>query len=190
MSMRPRHPLAASKSPALSFGVRTFAGLVAVSLLGGAACSKLTEPPPEEAIVKEEPKPAEKAPEPKPSASAEPAPSAPAPEAKLEMQDLVVGKGTEAKAGDTVRVHYVGTLADGTEFDASRKHDDKGFSFTLGRGDVIKGWDQGVAGMKVGGKRRLTIPPELGYGARGAGGVIPPNATLKFDVELLEVKGK
>lgn len=196
MSMRPRSPLATPKTLAVSLGRRSAAGLLALSLMSVAACAKLTEPPTEEAIVKEEPKPVEKAPEPKPTAeaepkpAAEPAPSAPAPEAKLGIKDLVVGKGAEAKSGNTVRVHYVGKLTDGTEFDASRKHDDKGFSFTLGRGDVIKGWDQGVAGMKVGGKRQLTIPPELGYGARGAGGVIPPNATLKFDVELLEVKGQ
>lgn len=160
------------------------------------ACAKLTEPPAEEALIKAEPA---KAPEPSaaaaPSASAAPAPSAsaaptPAPEGKLEIQDVVVGKGKEAKSGDVVRVHYVGTLMDGTEFDASRKHDDKGFTFPLGQGQVIKGWDQGVAGMKVGGKRKLTIPPDLAYGARGAGGVIPPNATLKFEVELLEVKAK
>ncbi|AKV01878.1 FKBP-type peptidyl-prolyl cis-trans isomerase [Labilithrix luteola] len=126
------------------------------------------------------------------SASAKPAETAPPAEAnpneKLEFKDLVVGKGAEAKSGDTVRVHYVGTLTDGKEFDASRKHDDKGFEFPLGGGRVIKGWDQGVAGMKVGGKRKLTIPPSLGYGARGAPPVIPPNATLIFEVELLEVK--
>ncbi|MCL2726466.1 MAG: FKBP-type peptidyl-prolyl cis-trans isomerase [Polyangiaceae bacterium] len=106
------------------------------------------------------------------------------------MKDLVVGKGAEAKTGDTVRVHYVGTLTDGKEFDASRKHNPDGFTFPLGAGRVIKGWDQGVVGMKVGGKRKLTIPPSLGYGARGAPPVIPPNATLIFEIELLEVKSK
>jgi peptidylprolyl isomerase len=106
----------------------------------------------------------------------------------LQYTDLEVGTGAEANAGQTVVVHYRGTLEDGSQFDASY---DRGqpFSFPLGAGRVIKGWDEGVQGMKVGGKRKLVIPPDLGYGARGAGGVIPPNATLIFDVELLEVKG-
>ena len=104
----------------------------------------------------------------------------------LQIEDLVVGTGTEATAGQNVSVHYTGWLTDGTKFDSSV---DRGrpFQFPLGGGRVIQGWDQGVAGMKVGGKRKLTIPPELGYGARGAGGVIPPNATLVFEVELLGV---
>ncbi len=106
---------------------------------------------------------------------------------ELKIEDLKVGDGAEAKAGQNVTVHYVGTLTDGTKFDASTDRNEP-FTFKLGAGQVIKGWDQGVAGMKVGGKRRLTIPPNLGYGARGAGGVIPPNATLMFDVELLGVK--
>jgi len=106
----------------------------------------------------------------------------------LQYTDLEVGTGDEASAGQTVVVHYRGTLEDGSQFDASY---DRGqpFSFPLGAGRVIKGWDEGVQGMKVGGKRKLVIPPDLGYGARGAGGVIPPNATLIFEVELLEVKG-
>ena len=106
----------------------------------------------------------------------------------LQYTDLEVGTGAEASAGQTVVVHYRGTLEDGSQFDASY---DRGqpFSFPLGAGRVIKGWDEGVQGMKVGGKRKLVIPPDLGYGARGAGGVIPPNATLIFEVELLEVKG-
>jgi FKBP-type peptidyl-prolyl cis-trans isomerase FkpA len=105
----------------------------------------------------------------------------------LKFTDDQVGSGAEALAGKTVSVHYTGWLTDGTKFDSSK---DRGqpFSFPLGAGRVIKGWDEGVAGMKVGGKRTLTIPPELGYGARGAPGAIPPNATLKFEVELLDVK--
>lgn len=104
----------------------------------------------------------------------------------LRYTDEQVGTGQEAKSGDRVSVHYTGTLVDGRKFDSSR---DRGtpFQFPLGAGSVIRGWDEGVAGMKVGGRRRLTIPPELGYGARGAGNVIPPNATLVFDVELLGV---
>jgi FKBP-type peptidyl-prolyl cis-trans isomerase len=109
----------------------------------------------------------------------------------LQMTDITEGEGAMALAGKTVEVHYTGWLFDpkapenkGKKFDSSR---DRGnpFSFQLGSGQVIAGWDRGVAGMKIGGQRRLTIPPEMGYGARGAGGVIPPNATLVFDVELL-----
>lgn len=106
---------------------------------------------------------------------------------ELKIEDEVVGTGDEAKAGDTVTVHYVGTLTNGTVFDASRKRGDQGFTFALGRGQVIKGWDQGVAGMKVGGKRRLTIPSNLAYGSQAVGGVIPANSTLIFEVELLKV---
>jgi FKBP-type peptidyl-prolyl cis-trans isomerase FkpA len=104
----------------------------------------------------------------------------------LQIEDTKVGTGDVAVAGKGVTVHYTGWLTDGTKFDSSK---DRGtpFQFQLGGGQVIKGWDQGVAGMKVGGVRKLTIPPELGYGARGAGGVIPPNATLVFEVELLGV---
>ena len=107
--------------------------------------------------------------------------------AELLIEDLVVGDGPEAVAGHRVVVHYAGVAwSTGEEFDASWNRGDP-FVFGLGAGQVISGWDQGVAGMKVGGKRKLTIPPSLGYGARGAGGVIPPNATLIFEVELLKV---
>lgn len=102
-------------------------------------------------------------------------------------EDTVVGAGSEATTGKTVTVHYVGMLADGTVFDSSRARNEP-FQFTIGTGGVIQGWEQGLLGMKVGGKRRLVIPPELGYGATGAGGVIPPNATLTFEIELLNVE--
>ena len=109
----------------------------------------------------------------------------------LQYLDVVVGEGAEAKAGQYVSVHYTGWLyqdgEQGAKFDSSRDRNDP-FAFPLGAGMVIKGWDEGVQGMKVGGQRTLIIPPELGYGPRGAGGVIPPNATLKFDVELLTVE--
>lgn len=105
----------------------------------------------------------------------------------LIINDVKVGTGPEAKAGQTVTVQYTGWLMDGTKFDSSKDRNQP-FVFHLGAGEVIKGWDEGVQGMKVGGVRKLTIPPELGYGARGAGGVIPPNATLKFEVELLGVQ--
>ena len=113
---------------------------------------------------------------------------------QLQMQDVTVGSGAEARAGRPVRVHYTGWLYDaskpdhrGTKFDSSKDRNEP-FEFNLGAREVIAGWDQGVAGMKVGGTRILTIPPDLGYGARGAGGVIPGNATLVFEVELLDVK--
>ncbi len=106
-------------------------------------------------------------------------------ESGLKYQDLAVGDGDEAVAKKNVTVHYRGTLEDGTLFDQS--HGRGPFSFLLGGGQVIKGWDEGVQGMKVGGKRKLIIPSDLGYGSRGAGGVIPPNATLIFEVELLKV---
>lgn len=105
----------------------------------------------------------------------------------LSYEDTTKGTGASPRVGQTAEVHYTGYLTDGTKFDSSV---DRGqpFNFRVGQGQVIKGWDEGVATMKVGGKRRLTIPPDLGYGARGAAGAIPPNATLVFDVELLGVK--
>lgn len=105
----------------------------------------------------------------------------------LKVSDAKVGTGTEAVAGKTVVVHYTGKLKDGKKFDSSRDRGEP-FQFQLGTGMVIKGWDEGVAGMKVGGQRKLIIPAELGYGKRGAGNVIPPDAELHFDVELLDVK--
>jgi FKBP-type peptidyl-prolyl cis-trans isomerase len=108
----------------------------------------------------------------------------------LKIDDLALGTGAAAAAGQEVTVHYTGWLdqngARGAKFDSSKDRGEP-FAFPLGRGHVIKGWDEGVAGMKVGGRRQLTIPPEMGYGSRGAGGVIPPNATLIFEVELLKV---
>jgi FKBP-type peptidyl-prolyl cis-trans isomerase FkpA len=129
-----------------------------------------------------------------PATTPPPAPAAAAPQEVLLVTDLVKGVGDEALPGLTVVVHYTGWLYDpvapdlrGKKFDSSRDRNQP-FSFPLGAGHVIKGWEQGVPGMKVGGKRKLVIPPDLGYGARGAGGVIPPNATLVFEVELLAVK--
>lgn len=183
-------------TPSATLAAAVFASVV---VLGG--CAKLTEPPRPEPVVGEtvptgataEPKQAAaqaSAQKPAEKPADKPAEPAPDPNAKLEIKDLVVGKGAEAKAGDTVKVHYVGTLQNGDEFDASKKHGNEPFTFDLGKGRVIKGWDDGVAGMKEGGKRKLVIPPHLGYGARGAGPKIPPNSTLVFEVELVEVVKK
>jgi FKBP-type peptidyl-prolyl cis-trans isomerase len=106
----------------------------------------------------------------------------------LVMQDVVIGTGATAVSGDLVTVHYVGTLTNGTKFDSSYDRNQP-FSFRLGTGAVIAGWDQGVAGMRVGGKRRLTIPPSLGYGNQAVGS-IPPNSTLIFEIDLLSIAGK
>ena len=108
-------------------------------------------------------------------------------EETLVLVDEVVGEGAEAVKGKNIKVHYTGYLTDGTKFDSSVDRNDP-FRFKLGAGQVIQGWDEGFAGMKVGGKRKLTIPSHMGYGKRGAGGVIPPDATLVFDVELLGVE--
>jgi FKBP-type peptidyl-prolyl cis-trans isomerase FkpA len=107
---------------------------------------------------------------------------------QMQIEELTVGTGSTAQTGQLAVVHYTGWLTDGTKFDSSKDRNDP-FSFALGGGMVIKGWDEGVVGMKIGGKRKLTIPPHMGYGTRGAGGVIPPNATLVFEVELLDLKG-
>ena len=177
----------------------------ALLLVAAAACSKLTEPPKPEPIQgestttnasadapKQAPSGSNDRPQPQPLESARAALAAlvdAGPEKPLEIKDVVVGKGPEAKSGDTVKVHYTGTLTDGKEFDSSRKRNEP-FQFTLGQGMVIKGWDEGVAGMKVGGKRKLTIPPSKAYGPRGVPGAIPPNSTLVFDVELVEIVKK
>ena len=184
---------------------RRIVGLAVVTLLGLAsaaaqvACTALTEPPTQDNIVSDpaaaqaKAQGAASAARPQASAAAAaptptPTQTAPAaPEKPLQKIDLVVGKGQEAKSGDNVSVHYTGTLENGEKFDSSRDRNQP-FQFKLGQGRVIQGWDQGVPGMKVGGKRKLIIPASLGYGARGAGPKIPPNSTLVFEVELLEIK--
>ena len=108
-------------------------------------------------------------------------------ESGLLIEEIRVGSGDTAVSGQFVSVHYTGWLTDGRKFDSSKDRNQP-FDFPLGAGHVIRGWDEGVVGMREGGRRKLTIPPEMGYGARGAGGVIPPNATLVFEVELLKVK--
>jgi FKBP-type peptidyl-prolyl cis-trans isomerase FkpA len=159
-------------------------GLALATAIVVAGCSTApTTPPPAatpDAGASQVATPAEAVP------TTEPAP-AEQPTTKLIIKDLKVGKGPKAKSGDMITVDYTGWLTDGTKFDSSK---DSGtpFQFTLGAGQVITGWDTGVAGMQVGGKRKLTIPPGMGYGAQGAGnGAIPPNATLIFEVELLKI---
>jgi FKBP-type peptidyl-prolyl cis-trans isomerase FkpA len=189
--------------PALAF-------FLPVALMAGVACSKLTEPPKQEAIASDpttagsvagsaaasgnphgDPHGGDKPnPQPLDSTRAQLGMVMDAgPEKPLVKTVITPGKGPEAKDGDTVKVHYVGTLPDGKKFDSSRKRNEP-FQFKIGQGNVIKGWDQGVPGMKVGEKRKLTIPPSLGYGARGVPGTIPPNSPLIFEVELVEVVGK
>ncbi len=160
----------------------------------GIACSSLTEPPAPEPMATETATTAALSASAAPSHSAAtptppPAPTAsaaPATNEKVTTTTLKRGKGAAAKAGDKVSVHYVGTLADGNKFDSSRDRD-KPFDFVLGQGQVIKGWEEGVSGMKVGEKRRLVIPPSLAYGPQGRPG-IPPNSTLTFEVELLAIR--
>jgi hypothetical protein len=163
--------------------------------LGGlalSACTGLTEPIAEEPVASASSAPASPpAQRPRPAPTALDVPSAPPPGSgsdKVTTTTLAPGKGPAAKPGDTVRVHYVGTLADGTKFDSSRDRK-KPLDFTIGLGTVIRGWDQGVAGMRQGEKRKLVIPPSLAYGANGPPG-IPPNATLTFEVELLAINPK
>ena len=122
-----------------------------------------------------------------PASTTEAAPATADPNAKLKIKDIKVGKGVAAKSGDTVSVNYTGWLMNGTKFDSSLDRKQV-FTFPLGGGQVIPGWDQGVVGMKVGGIRQLIIPPALGYGDQGAGGVIPPGATLRFKVWLVSIK--
>jgi FKBP-type peptidyl-prolyl cis-trans isomerase FkpA len=141
---------------------------------GGASCTR-----PEEPVAT----PAEPLVEPLPRPLTPP----PAEDGGLVIEDLVVGTGLGAARGDKVSAHYVGTLVSGTEFDSSRKHGEP-FTFTLGSGHVIKGWEQGVPGMRVGGKRKLVIPPDLAYGERGMPPTIPPRTALVFEIELVDVR--
>jgi FKBP-type peptidyl-prolyl cis-trans isomerase FkpA len=154
-----------------------------VAALGASGCASQPKAATPEPAAQSEPAPDPQASE---TASASVPVEPPAAVAALEIKDTKVGKGAEAKTGDLVTVNYTGYLTDGTKFDSSLNPGRTPFQFTIGNGEVIQGWEQGFAGMKVGGKRKLTIPPELGYGPQGQG-PIPPNAVLVFDVELLAV---
>jgi FKBP-type peptidyl-prolyl cis-trans isomerase FkpA len=159
-----------------------------VASLAWPGCTSLTAPPPPEQFASDTrveagaSTAATAQAQPPPSLSAQPVPR----DQQMGMVTLTPGTGAMAKAGDRVSVHYVGTLTDGTKFDSSRDRDQP-FQFTLGQGQVIKGWDEGVAGMKVGEKRKLTIPPPMAYGAQGRPPKIPANSTLVFEVELLSI---
>lgn len=164
------------------------ASLLLAVLIGAAACQEKV-PEPESLPRSEKPKT-----ETKPDAGKEEAAgetdAAPSREVKsLEKTDSVVGKGPAAKKGDTVRVHYTGRLLDGTKFDSSLDRNEP-FEFTIGEGAVIKGWDEGVPGMKKGGKRKLVIPSDMAYGKRGSPPKIPPDAPLEFEIELVEIVKK
>jgi FKBP-type peptidyl-prolyl cis-trans isomerase FkpA len=162
--MRTRTPKALARAVFSFASFATLGGALAVTT----ACSKPVDEPTSSF------KPAEGVPQPPPPT-------------KLETEDQVEGAGRSAQTGDTVHVQYTGTLMNGTKFDSSYDHGGDPFKFTLGKGEVIKGWDQGVVGMKVGGKRRLRIPPALGYGENGSPPTIPPNAGLVFEVELVSI---
>jgi FKBP-type peptidyl-prolyl cis-trans isomerase FkpA len=160
--------------------VATYSLVLCIVVLGS-ACTK-EEAPVSNTPVQEPAAPAAQA------TAAAPAQPVVADVTELKIEDIKAGTGVVAEAGKRVTVHYTGRLTNGTKFDSSKDHGQP-FSFVLGAGQVIKGWEQGVAGMKVGGMRKLTIPPDLAYGPKGAGGgVIPPNATLLFEVELLNVE--
>ena len=166
-----------------TLGALALAGSLALAVVF-TGCTALTEPPAPEGVATEAPATAAPPASTAPAPTAAPSASAPAaPEAPLSVTTTAQGKGPGAKNGDKVRVHYTGTLQNGTKFDSSRDRD-KPFDFVLGQGQVIKGWDQGILGMKVGEKRKLVIPPGMAYGAQGRPS-IPPNSTLLFDVELL-----
>lgn len=174
--------------------MRAFA-LVPLFFLGALpACTGLTAPPSPEAIASEVPSSTATAPkaqaaaaQPPPPASSAPAQPLRNPNDKVTIKDVAPGAGPAAKDGDTVSVLYTGKLEDGTVFDSSAKNKNQPLTFTLGKGGVIDGWQQGILGMKKGGKRKLSIPPSLAYGQGGIPGKIPPNATLNFDVELKSI---